>query len=97
MGIAGIVLGVVLFLGVSAGFAVAPRVGDYLPFLITVGRGRRRWWLLAGTILVTLLVALLAGLSTSESRPFTLLLVLGVVVPLVLSCAWAWGLARRFS
>ncbi len=97
MTVAGIIVGLVLLLGVSAGIALAPRLGDYLPFVITLGRERRRWWLLAATIVVTLLAALLAGLSTSESRPFTLLLVLGVVVPLALACAWAWGLARRIS
>ncbi|MGH7643483.1 MAG: hypothetical protein ACRENX_10845 [Candidatus Dormibacteria bacterium] len=97
MTILAIVAGVVLMLAVAAGLARARPIADYLPLLLSMGRGRRRWWLLAGATAVTLLVSLVAGLSSSESRPFTWLVALGVMVPLLLACGWAWGRARSFS
>ncbi|HVB53312.1 MAG TPA: hypothetical protein VNF24_03845 [Candidatus Acidoferrales bacterium] len=97
MTILGIVLGTVLMIAVAVGIALAPPVGDSPPFLLKLGRGRRRWWVLAGATAVTLLVGVAAGLSTSDSHPFTLLLVLGVAVPLLLACAWAWGRVRSFA
>ncbi|MGA7173365.1 MAG: hypothetical protein WCB86_10870 [Candidatus Dormiibacterota bacterium] len=97
MAIAGVAIGVVLAIGVAAGFALAPSPGTFLPTLLKVGRGSRRWWVLAVATAVTLLVGVVASLSTQESHPFALLLVLGVGVPLLLACAWAWGRARSFS
>jgi hypothetical protein len=97
MSIAGIVVGMVLLIAVAAGLALAPAPRDFLPFLVKLGRGSRRWWVLALAVALSLLAGVLASLSTSESRPFALLLVLGVGVPLLLACAWAWGRARSFS
>ena len=97
MTVAGIAIGVVLAIGVAASFALAPSPGNLLPTLIKLGRGLRRWWMLAVATAVTLLVGVVASLTTQEPHPFALLLVLGVGVPLLLACAWAWGRARSFS
>jgi len=97
MSIAGIAVGVVLLIAVAVAFALAPPVVDFLPFVTKLGKGRRRWWVLAGAIAVPLLAGLVASLSTTESHPFALLLVAGVGVPLLLACGWAWGRARTFS
>ena|SRR5487761_1568452 len=96
MTIAGIALGVVLGIAVAAGLSLAPPLGDYLPLVARVGRGGRRWWVLAVTVMVTLLVGIAASLSTSASHPFIWLLVLGVGMPSLLACAWAWSRARSF-
>ncbi|MGC2191041.1 MAG: hypothetical protein WA751_01765 [Candidatus Dormiibacterota bacterium] len=97
MTVAGIVLGMALLIAVAAGLALAPPPPDFLPFLIKLGRGSRRWWVLALAVVISLLAGVLASLSSSESHPFALLLVLGVGGPLLLACAWAWGRARSFS
>jgi len=97
MTIAGIAVSVVLLLGVTAGFVLAPPVGDLLPWVLQLGRGPRRWWVLAGATALPLWVGVVAGLSTSESHPFAVLVVLGVGLPLLLACVWAWSRARSFS
>jgi heme A synthase len=96
MDFAGSAIGVVLLVAVAAGISRAPRGSDPLAGVRRLGRGARRWWILALAVALPLLVGVAAGLS-SVSRTFAVLLVLAIVVPLLLACLWAWGRARSFS
>ncbi|HVC22693.1 MAG TPA: hypothetical protein VNH82_04615 [Candidatus Dormibacteraeota bacterium] len=96
MTFAGIVIGAVLLVAVTALFALAPLAGDPLVLPRRLGRGSRRWWILALAVALPLLVGVGSGLS-SVAHQFALLLVVVVVLPLLLACLWAWGRARSFS
>ncbi|MGC1185064.1 MAG: hypothetical protein WBA31_07935 [Candidatus Dormiibacterota bacterium] len=96
MTFAGIAIGAVLLVAVTAFFAGAPLAGDPLALVRRLGRGSRRWWILALAVAVPPLVGVGSGLS-SNSHQFALFLVVVVVLPLLLACIWAWGRARSFS
>ena len=94
---AGVATGLLLLIGVVALIAGAPSAGDWLLSAARLGRGPRRWAVLALAVALPLWVGVVASLSTPVSRPFAVLLVVAVGVPLLLACAWAWARARSLS
>jgi hypothetical protein len=95
MDLVGALVGLLLLAGVTTLLLRLPVPEGPTRILLALGRGSRRWWLLA----LAFALPVLAGIAVSgaTAHGFALFLVVVTVIPLLLACTWTWVRARSYS
>ena len=95
MALIGVLVGLLLLVAVTAILLRLPVPEGPTQALAALGRGSRRWWVLAAAGVLPVLVGV--AVSGAGAHDFVLFLVAVTVVPVLLACTWAWGRARSYS